>query len=43
MRPFDFYKNTNTIISTSYSFNSMYAGDTMNTSPETYTPHKKPL
>lgn len=31
MRPFDFCKNTNTFISTSYKLNSMYAGDTIDT------------
>lgn len=31
MRLFDFCKNTNTFISTSYKLNSMYAGDTIDT------------
>lgn len=31
MRLFDFCKNTNTFISTSYKINSMYAGDTIDT------------
>lgn len=31
MRLFGFYKNTITIISISYNFNSMYAGDTIDT------------
>lgn len=31
MRPFDFFKKIYAIISISYKFNSMYAGDTIDT------------